>query len=162
MRYVVERILIIKVLQLFCWPMTPLQLAYSCAPQILWYMFTYLRSSNLMTITTSQNFVEIMTCMKCNLRLMNPTPAWCWITGLQLWCEDVCTMAKHFNCKINSAVPDPCLSHPGPCDPNADCQREGFLSENFTCACSIPPFTVGDGFNCTSRLTEMTHGRSSH
>ena len=43
-------------------------------------------------------------------------------------------------------VPDPCLSQP--CDPNADCMREGVLSEIFTCMCRAP-FTVGDGFTCS-------------
>ena len=45
------------------------------------------------------------------------------------------------------SVPDPCLSTP--CDPNALCERESLLSENFTCTC-LSPFTVGDGFNCSS------------
>ena len=45
-------------------------------------------------------------------------------------------------------VPDPCLTEP--CDPNASCQREGLLSDNFTCSCN-PPFTVGDGFNCSCK-----------
>ena len=44
----------------------------------------------------------------------------------------------------STTVTDPCLS--GPCDPNADCNREGLLSDNFTCSC-LAPFTVGDGFN---------------
>ena len=43
-------------------------------------------------------------------------------------------------------VPDPCLFEP--CDPNAECEREGLLSGNFTCSCQAP-FTVGDGFNCS-------------
>ena len=43
-------------------------------------------------------------------------------------------------------VPDPCLSNP--CDPNAYCEREGLLSENFTCSCQAP-FIVGNGFNCS-------------
>ena len=46
-------------------------------------------------------------------------------------------------------VPDPCLS--GPCDPNANCEREGLLSGNFTCLCQAP-FTVDDGFNCSSKV----------
>ena len=45
-------------------------------------------------------------------------------------------------------VPDPCLS--GPCDPNASCEREGLMSDNFTCSCQLP-FTVGDGFSCSSK-----------
>ena len=52
------------------------------------------------------------------------------------------------NYVILSAVPDPCLSEP--CDSNADCTREGVLSENFTCVCRTP-FTVGDGFTCSGR-----------
>ena len=44
-------------------------------------------------------------------------------------------------------VPDPCLSEP--CDPNANCVRDGLLNSNFTCTCN-PEFT-GDGFNCTGR-----------
>ena len=47
---------------------------------------------------------------------------------------------------INIIVPDPCLS--GPCDPNASCEREGLLSDNFTCTCQ-PPFTEGNGFSCS-------------
>ena len=49
-----------------------------------------------------------------------------------------------------SLVPDPCVLEP--CDPNAHCQREGLLSDNFRCSCS-PPFTVGDGFNCSCEIT---------
>ena len=60
------------------------------------------------------------------------------------------------------AYPDPCYSDPPPCDPNADCQRDGFLSENFTCTCSIPPFTVGDGFTCTSKPFLYDRSRSSY
>ena len=45
------------------------------------------------------------------------------------------------------SVPDPCLSTP--CDSNALCEREGLLSDNFTCSCQAP-FIVGDGFNCSS------------
>ena len=45
-------------------------------------------------------------------------------------------------------VPDPCLS--GPCDPNASCEREGLMSDNFTCSCQ-PPFIAGDGFSCSSK-----------
>lgn len=44
-------------------------------------------------------------------------------------------------------VPDPCLSTP--CDPNAECIRESSQSSNFSCSCNAP-FTVGDGFNCSS------------
>ena len=44
-------------------------------------------------------------------------------------------------------VPDPCLSEP--CDVNAVCEREGPFSDNFTCTCQ-PPFTEGNGFNCSS------------
>ena len=50
-------------------------------------------------------------------------------------------------------VPDPCLF--GPCDPNADCEREGLLSENFMCSCQTP-FTIGDGFNCSS-MCKLLH-----
>ena len=50
------------------------------------------------------------------------------------------------NYVILSTVPDPCLSQP--CDLNADCMREGVLSENFICMCRAP-FTVGDGFTCS-------------
>ena len=46
------------------------------------------------------------------------------------------------------AVPDPC--HSQPCDPNADCDREGVRSVGFTCTCR-PPFVVGNGFNCSSK-----------
>ena len=40
-------------------------------------------------------------------------------------------------------VPDPCDREP--CDINADCEREGLLSANFTCSCR-DPFSDGDGF----------------
>ena len=46
-------------------------------------------------------------------------------------------------------VPDPCDS--ASCDINADCEREGLLSANFTCSCRYP-FTDGDGFNCSSKI----------
>ena len=55
----------------------------------------------------------------------------------------------HYYCtKIVHAVPDPCRTLP--CDENAICTREGLLSDNFICECQ-PPFTVGNGFDCSSR-----------
>ena len=57
-------------------------------------------------------------------------------------------LLKHVHLKLlfNNVEPDPCLSDP--CDINADCKREGLLSELFNCTC-IPPFE-GTGFNCSS------------
>ena len=59
-----------------------------------------------------------------------------------LSCRSTTNTAYYFS------VPDPCLDEP--CDPNALCEREGILSGNFTCTC-LSPFTVGDGFNCSSK-----------
>ena len=50
---------------------------------------------------------------------------------------------------IHCIVPDPCDREP--CNINADCEREGLLSANFTCSCR-DPFTDGDGFNCSSKI----------
>ncbi len=41
-----------------------------------------------------------------------------------------------------------------PCDVNADCVREGLLSSNFTCTC-IEPYSDGDGFKCSSKITGL-------
>ena len=46
---------------------------------------------------------------------------------------------------IGYTIPDPCFSDP--CHVNASCNREGLLSEEFTCTCDSD-FT-GDGYNCT-------------
>ena len=45
-------------------------------------------------------------------------------------------------------VPDPCLSNP--CDPNADCTRDGPQSTTFTCTCT-PPFEAV-GMTCEGEL----------
>ena len=50
-------------------------------------------------------------------------------------------------------VPDPCVG--APCDINADCEREGVLSANFTCTCRSP-FIDGNGFNCSSENIRVT------
>ena len=47
---------------------------------------------------------------------------------------------------LNFVVPDPCVSEP--CDVNAICEREGLLTDGFTCTCQSP-FTEGNGFNCS-------------
>ena len=63
-------------------------------------------------------------------------------------------------CLYNSftAPGSPCLYEPGPCDINADCQGEE-MSKNFTCECKHP-YTVGDGFNCSSELIGCGRGTS--
>ena len=65
-----------------------------------------------------------------------------WFRGHTAW---------EFHQLLSTTVPDPCLSQPGACDINADCEREGLLSDNFTCTCR-PPFIIGDGFNCASEV----------
>ena len=60
----------------------------------------------------------------------------------------VITFSRHF------AVPDPCQTLP--CDRNAVCTREGLLSGNFTCECQ-PPYTVGNGFECSCELKYPVH-----
>ena len=72
-----------------------------------------------------------------------------WIQLFRYWASSkrIICMWLHaliINCQ---PVPDPCLSTP--CDPNALCVRESLLSGNFSCSCQAP-FTVGDGFDCTS------------
>ena len=52
------------------------------------------------------------------------------------------------NAVCSILVPDPCLN--SPCDINADCQREGVLSDQFSCTC-ISGFT-GDGLQCTGKF----------
>ncbi len=49
---------------------------------------------------------------------------------------------------VIDAVPDPCLG--SPCDPNADCARDGLLMNTFNCSC-IDPYE-GDGFSCICKL----------
>ncbi len=48
-------------------------------------------------------------------------------------------------------VPDPCLS--SPCDPNAECTRDGLQLNTFTCSC-VSPYE-GNGFNCTCKLMHL-------
>ncbi len=48
-----------------------------------------------------------------------------------------------------NTVPDPCLSTP--CDPNAECTRDGLQLNTFTCFC-ITPYE-GNGFNCICKLS---------
>ena len=53
---------------------------------------------------------------------------------------------------IASKVPDPCLDMP--CDVNAVCDREGLLSTNFNCMC-VHPYTDGNGFECSSKISML-------